>query len=213
MAKRLGPLLAAASLLLLTGDVARASSIAYTLTNNTPVGGLSDPPYTLGFEFAANSNISVTAVGVFDATGTGLADSYPVGIWDTNETLLGSAVVPSGVGDGQFCFAPMPPVDLIAGQRYWIGALYTDDNDSIVFPMEALDFSTDPAISFIQNAYSGNAWLSFPSSTTSSSPAYFGPNFIFEPTGSLVPEPGSVTLLLLGGAGLLTVRRRLPRNR
>src|SRR5271154_7146963 len=51
---------------------------------------------TIGWQFTLSSPVTVTELGFFDATGGGLFDPHPVGIWNSSGTLLGSATVPSG---------------------------------------------------------------------------------------------------------------------
>jgi hypothetical protein len=210
MVKRIGlSAVALVALLLVAATPARASSIAYTVTNTTgqPLG---NPPFTLGSEFSLNANITVVGVGIFDDSLDGLLNSYQVGIWNSGGTLLDSGTVPSGTAGtliGSFRYASIAPLNLLAGQNYWIGALYLNGNDPLIFPGSATGFTTDPAVTFVENGFRGGSSLSFPNQTLGTQPAYFGPDFEFNPT-SPVPEPASITLLLLGSAvGLLRNRR------
>ena len=62
---------------------------------------------TFGYEFTADANLQVTALGAFAVSGGGLDVPYEVGIWNSSASLLDSVVVPAG-----------PSVTLIDGFRY-----------------------------------------------------------------------------------------------
>jgi hypothetical protein len=188
---------------------ALANAPAFTLDNLTGAS-LGNPPFTLGWSFSTNSSITVTEVGIFDDSQNGLVDSYPVGIWNSSGTLLNSATVASGTTDpliNQFRYTAITPTLLAAGQTYFIGALYLDGNDPLIFPGAAVGFATDPSITFIQSEYAVGGSLSFPNLSVSTDPSYFGPNFLLTST---VPEPS--TLLLLGSGLLGLVGLRWRRN-
>ena len=56
-----------------------------------------DGPFTLGFRFCADSELTVTSLGAFDYLGDGLATAHMVGIWSLNGGApLAVATVPSG---------------------------------------------------------------------------------------------------------------------
>jgi hypothetical protein len=184
----------------------RADQLAINFTNTTG-SNLSNPPFTLGWEFQANANITVTGLGIFDARLNGLIDSYAIGLWNSVGTLLVSTTIPSGTSatlDDKFRMVSVAPTNLTAGNEYFIGALFLTSNDGLIAGT-ATGFSTDPAITFIENSFKQGSSLTFPSSTTGATPAYFGPNFTF------VPEPSTLFLL---GAGLvaLSVWARIKTN-
>ena len=187
---------------------ASAQTNAVSFSNTTGVT-LANPPFTLGWSFTANANINVVDLGVFDDSQNGLVDSHQVGVWNSTGTLLVSTTVPSGTGatlDDQFRMVGVSPIELLAGQQYFIGALYTTGNDPMIFPGGATGFATAPQITFDNNAFIAGSTLADPTVNGGTAPAYFGPNFEFTAT----PEPGSFVLLgtgLLGFAGVL--RRRL----
>lgn len=197
---------AAIGCLSLLSASAQTNAVSFT---NTTGAGLANPPFTLGWSFTANSNIDVVDLGVFDDSQNGLTDSHQVGLWNSSGTLLTSTTVPSGTGatlDDQFRMVGVSPIELFAGQQYFIGALYTTGDDPLIFPGGATGFATASQITFDDATFASGSTLTDPTLTASTSPAYFGPNFEFSAT----PEPGSFVLLgtgLLGFAGVL--KRRL----
>jgi hypothetical protein len=172
---------------------------------------LGNPPFTLGWQFRVNSDISVTALGFFDNFGNGLANSYQVGIWDSAGNLIASATVDSGTTDtlmNEFRYKDISGVTLTAGQTYTIGALFLTGNDSVIFPGDATGFSSDSSITFLQSRYASGSTLSNPTTFFSTSPGFFGPNFLLEPAN--VPEPTTFALfgMIAAGAGYCGWRRR-----
>ena len=82
-----------------------------------PITGesLGSGPFTLGWEFSLSSTVTVTALGSFDSTGTGLAESHDGGIRDSTGTLLVSATVAAGTADpliGQLRYASVSAITL-----------------------------------------------------------------------------------------------------
>ncbi len=168
--------------------------------------------YSLGYEFMANSNITVTALGYF--VDTTLTESHDVGLYDmTTQTLLASTTIVNGdTMVANFAYSAIAPVMLTAGDDYAIVGT-SGFNDKYAF--DPTSFSTDPRISFVQSAYNpfnGNT-LSFPDVFDPTVTGYFGPNFMIAPSG-IVPEPSTLTLgglAVLGGV-LVSWRRRLSRT-
>ena len=68
---------------LLPSAVLAGSIPAITITNTTG-NNLGNPPFTLGWQFTTNQQISVTNLGIFDDSLNGLADRYQVGIWNSS---------------------------------------------------------------------------------------------------------------------------------
>ena len=177
----------------------------------TPVTGesLTNGPYTLGWEFSLSSAGTVTALGAFNSTGTGLAESHDVGIWDSTGTLLVSATVAAGTVDpliGQFRYASVSTITLGPG-TYEIGALWLDGADNNTFPGDVATVNTIPSLTFIQNSFVAGGTLADPTNTTGSNDSYFGPNFLVG-TRSVTPEPGTLVLLGSGLLGAVGVIRR-----
>ncbi len=171
-----------------------------------------------GWQFTANADVAVSALGVYDAnqwtmptgSGDGLEYAHDVGIWDDHQTLITSATVPAGTSttliDG-FRYVGIPGVQLQAGRAYVIGAFYIAGNDAVgdgdaFIDVTPVQFHTDPSITHMVARrmvfVDGGGTLSFPTDSNDW-PGYFGPNF-------LVPEPATLSLLALGG--LMLARRR-----
>lgn len=185
-----------------------ANLIAFTIDNTTGQA-LANSPFTLGWVFTTNHSIKVTQLGLFDDSLNGLVDSYQIGIFDAAGNLLGSTTIANGTTDpliNQFRYAPLASaITVAAGQQYEIGALVLTGDDPPVFPGNAMNFSANPAINFVESSFALGGTLSAPLNSVTTQPGYFGPNFTF-----VTPEPGTLVLIgsgLLGLAG--TIRRKL----
>ena len=127
---------------------AQTNAISFS---NTTGESLAKTDSTFGWSFTANSDINVVDLGVFDDSQNGLTDSHQVGIWDSSGTLLVSATVPSGTGatlDDQFRTVSVSSTELLAGQKYFIGTLYTTFNDPLLLQGDALNFATASQITY-----------------------------------------------------------------
>jgi uncharacterized protein (TIGR03437 family) len=185
----------------------RAATTAITLgtysdfNNNT---------WTLAFEFSPTHNISVTTLGSFFPSGA--TDQHGVTIWDTSGNVLATTAV-SGTGAEGFVFAAIPPLALIAGTSYVIGANTQSDNYAL---MQAGPPPTASEINYTGHTEIVCAGVTpcFPGTSSSTSTTDFGPNFQFVDTGtnptispSTVPSGtvnlsyGSITLTAQGGSG------------
>jgi hypothetical protein len=93
----------------------------------TPTGGSDyhQGTYSLGWNFTATSNLSVTALGFYDGGTTGLTESHKVGIYDFNCNLITSTTVdPADALVGRFRYhALSTPATLTSGQQYYIAAV------------------------------------------------------------------------------------------
>jgi hypothetical protein len=187
-----------------------ADTPAITITN---LSGdlLGNGPFTLGWEFTANQNMTVTALGVFDGNQDGLVENHPVGIWDSAGNLVGSTVVGAGTVDpltNQFRYSSVS-FNLVAGETYEIGAIWNSLTDDLILNGVATGFADSPGVTFIQNSFIAGGTLSDPINHADTQPAYFGPNFLYSSTTS-TPEPSSLLLLgsgLLGAVGV--IRRKI----
>src|SRR5690349_3913096 len=95
---------------------AQAQSLA--IQNFT--GGQSFPDsYFLGFRFTANSNITVTSLGVL----SGITQSHNTALYALDGTQLAQvSVLPTDTVAGQWRFADIGPVPLAAGQDYIVAS-------------------------------------------------------------------------------------------
>ena len=188
---------------------AQTNAISFS---NTTGESLAKTDSTFGWSFTTNSDINVVDLGVFDDSQNGLTDSHQVGIWDSSGTLLVSTTVPSGTGatlDDQFRTVGVSSTELFAGQKYFIGTLYTTFDDPLLLQGDASNFATASQITYDNATFALGTTLKDPTTVASPPPAFFGPTFEFEAVSSPVPEPGSFVLLgtgLLGFAGVLRKR-------
>jgi hypothetical protein len=202
---------AACALLAVSAAAAHAGTLAFTFDNTTGES-LSDGPFTLGWSFTVNSGIDVTALGVFSDSEDGLAESHDVGLWDSAGDLLASTTVDAGTVDpldDQFRMVEIAPVALTAGSTYYIGAVWLDGADDMTFPGDAVNFATAPEVTFVTSQYVVAGSLTFPGTSYTSDPAYFGPNFEFT---DAVPEPSYMVALAALGLAVVAGRRRFVRG-
>jgi hypothetical protein len=141
---------------------------------------------TVGWQFTVNTTpnrpVTVTALGVWDSGGDGLADSHDVAIWNANGDLLVTATVPSGTpapaDDLGFRYVTVTPTSLVNG-TYFIGANYPDSNDSYI--SSATNITTDPRLTYRTGAnYNGgfaDPFINQAGANTNGFGGYFGPNF------------------------------------
>jgi hypothetical protein len=92
-----------------------------------PAQGISGATFytTVGWEFTPQADIWVTDLGFFDLGQNGLNISHDIGIWDQDHQLIVSATVPGGTAAqliGEYRYAPVAPVLLMAGHTFVIGA-------------------------------------------------------------------------------------------
>ena len=185
--------LAATMALAFTATNANAT-VALTLSDTTGQI-LGNPPFTLGWRFTVNSNITVNGLGFFDDAQNGLAEAHAVGLWNAAGTLLASTTIGAGTVSGlinQFRYNSVAATALTAGQRYTIGALYTSGSDAVLF--NANNVATNAAITYGNGTFAGGGTLANPSTDFASTTSFFGPNFTF----GAVPEPASWAMLLMG---------------
>jgi len=136
--------------------------------------------YSAGWEFEVHSDLTVTAVGVFDCDDDGLDQGHQVGIWDkaTGMTLQATGTIPSGtVGPlvGHARYVPIPAYKLVAGHSYIFAALYPQSStDCVVFSAE---INFDPRITFVTGHEASGPGLTFPLEPVD---FRFGPLFLFD---------------------------------
>jgi hypothetical protein len=179
----------------------------------TSVGGQADLSYwSLGYEFTANSAVSVVGLGTFDYGQDGLAGPQQVGLWDASEDLLASAFVDnSDPLQGFWRFAAISPVTLVPGDTYYVASQGGEG-----YAFYANGFMVNPDITFVEDAYqyvgtTSNSPLTFPGQsegiTVAEGGGIFGGNVEF---GSAIPEPGTCLLIAPVLFGFAALRRKLP---
>ena len=144
----------------------------------------------------------VTDLGVFDSGGNGLATSHEVGLWTDGGTLLASTTLAAGTGatlDGHFRYAAIGAITLTAGSIYRVGASDLANGDVYSWNNNG---ETTNGITLMGDRWDRGSGLLFPFQTDNVS-VLVGGNF-----RAVVPEPGTLALVALGGLLVLSRRRR-----
>jgi hypothetical protein len=202
---------ATASVFAATG-AARATEIYIpTGTTTSNVGGR-----VVGtrFTYSGSTPITFRSLGFIDLNAVnpglagpdGLLGSYLVGLWDYNtQALLASTLVtptspliPSGFPSGQFRYSLIEPTTISPGQTFIVGALLPNA------PADAYLVGGAPVNSAGFSGASGyfvnTSTLDFPSQT-------LGPGAMVA-NASTIPEPATISILLVPASIALFVRRR-----
>ena len=161
---------------------------------------------TIGWEFRANVPITISALGMFDASQDGLFDPHEIGLWTAGGTLLDSTVIPAenyvlGVLmlglEGAGLLDPTP--------------LTQDAFHGVDTSLNASLRTFEPQITFINPRGSTQQALGmeFPTvQSLSGLNAIAGPNFLFDAAPQSAPEPSAIVVLGLGIVALGLVSRR-----
>lgn len=157
---------------------------------------------TFGYDFSADGNSTITALGVFDDNGDGLDVAYAVGVWDSGASLLDSVVIPAGTGatlvDG-FRYADLTTgIALSNGASYRIGVLVPAGEELV----NGVTGVTPTGITInAPNYFRNGATLLYPN-TLSAGKQYYTANML------LVPAPPAAWLVGSGILAVLGVARR-----
>jgi hypothetical protein len=198
-------LLSVTLLILGVAGVAGATTIAFE--NPGPVT-TAYAAGTSGIKFTPIQDISVIALGYFDALADGLSSVHDLGIYDySTQTLIPGSATAVGPGTADvlvdnFRYISITPVTLLAGNSYVVAGYDQLRDDQATWDPNLQDWSSvvvAPEITGVQYFYNYDTQLSFP--MTAYPVPYFGPNFQFEAAAS-VPEPATMLLL---GSGLIGV--------
>lgn len=166
---------------------------AIAIDSKGAVAGAASLNVTDGWEFHAQTPLTVTSLGVFDYGQDGLGSAIPVGLWDEDGDLLAMVTVPVGTvakeRDG-FRYVSIDAVTLNAGRRYVIAAGYRPKaGEGVVGGSTSTKFFSDGSIRWTGRRRTTNeSELTFPPAPLEQekgglNSGGFGPNFLIaEPT-------------------------------
>jgi len=174
--------------------------------NFTPVYSEINGP--VGWTFQPTTDISVTALGVFD----GLPANLKVGLWNSSGVLLASSTITaSATSFNQSLYETITPVALSASQTYYVaafspsGAFQALTLSPNLAPPDGMAIMS-PDIQLGMVASENNGVFQFPDMVEGpADSAIIAANFEFEP----VPEPATFALIGAGSLALLAARRRI----
>ena len=160
-------------------------------------------PTVVGWNFTANQNIDVVALGAWDFTGDGFSGTIDVGLWDILGNLLATATLTGTnqpLASSGFRYATIGPVSLTTGSEYVIASTGGPSNQYL---RNAI-VSDSPGVTWGESRGENSASLVFPTSFTANVQGYFGGNFQYQQT---VPAPATVILFGIALIGLGWSRR------
>ena len=171
-------------------------------------------PFDYGFDFTVGSQpLLVSDLGMFDFNGDGLANLHTIRLWDANSNLLAAVTMPAGTGAvllNGFRYEPLTnEVMLVAGRKYILGTSFGSDfvpgdPDRSYIANSAATFDAE----IIPGQEREGAPVPLPPVIASPFGPVPGPNALF----TVVPEPNFFGLLMAGGLGLMSARRREARK-
>ena len=175
-----------------------------------------------GYSFTVgNQPLKVTGLAILDqqldGIGQGLFEDHQVGLWDDGGTLLGSVIVPAGTVAplvNGFRFVDLDsPILLATGKTYVLAATYPTGlgtNEATDLWRRNLSAEMDTIISPFVTYGTGRfgSGFDFPVGTDDVA-GIVGPNMEFR----AVPEPASLSMLTLGGVGLIGCSLRGRKHR
>lgn len=181
----------------------------YVVFNNpdfTPVYAVINGP--VGWTFQPLTDISVTALGVFD----GLPANLEVGLWNSSGTLLASETIDENIiSFNQSRYESITPVALTAGQTYYLAAFSPSGefqaltlSPNLTPPDGMAIMSPDIQLGMVANEDGGV--FQFPDTVQGpADSAIIAANFEF----AVAPEPASFAIVGAGLSVLLAARRRI----
>lgn len=202
--------LAALALLLVTRP-----ALAIPIPAVAPVGGnaagASTQTTLYAYEFNPLADLAVSALGIFDHQGDGLATDMVVGLLQRTGTFTSTqvarVVVPAGssatLRDG-YRYQAIAPVILQTGIAYQLVAMYSSAGSESRQIASSLDFAPELG-SVSRHAVQSNLLTDIQLVNSGFAGFTAGPNMLFEARRLAVPEPGTMVLL---AAALPLARRR-----
>ncbi len=176
-----------------------------------------------GWQFAAQSSLEVSSLGLYDDAGNlaggfpgnGLLESHDIAIWDVSNpsSPLVSSIIPAGTVaplENGFRYVTISPVELLAGHDYVIAATYaTHDWFTGALNNPSFVATIAPQITFEGYRENTSTTLAYPGGFQSGLLEGIGPNFTF----TVLPEPTVLTFTGLAAAMLFGSSKTLRRCR
>ncbi len=194
----------------LAGSIQAAPVEAWEINS---VEGFRNDSWSFGDVFTVGgSNITVSALGALDVDQDGFVSTggIPVGLFlESDGTLLASGTVVSGDPlVGNYRFADIPDVVLLANTQYRVVAVNEDDLYNIT---TGTPNGVDPGITWNRYGYCRTTALTKCDDFTGSERTWMANMLIGPDNNGSVPEPAALLLLATAGLGLVATRRRQPR--
>jgi hypothetical protein len=212
-------LLLPAALLGLAGACLAQVPAITAFTGASTFNSIGGTDQTLGFTFTANSNLVVTALGIWESNpAMPLGQTHQVGLWTASGTLLASGTVPTnGPATGNWRYVAIAPVVLTAAQTYFVGSALTSPYSDFYsrVPAAGGSVTASPLITIVASATSASAsGFAFPGTADAAYLGRFGPNLIVAavPASSIPIAPWTLGIVGAGLASvaLLVMGRRYP---
>ncbi len=156
-------------------------------------------PFTLGYEFSLSRAVVVNAIGVWYQAFEPAPFTYQAGLWDGNGDLLFETdVSPSGPVINHFVWQYVGPITLNPGV-YRIAEQTTGLDWFSTFPDDLLGPTVIDGFTWLADEQEWGVGLTYPTTTTD---GIYGWGGISAVNFSVVPEPSTWAMIVLGFVGL-----------